>query len=179
VLFVGSGFRRKGLERLLVAWALPEMQDVYLLVVGDDARIGYYKGRAKALAGDRIIFAGRQEAVERYYGAADAVALPSIQEAFGNVVLEGLACGLPVIVARGVGAAEVLRGRLSDGIVENPDDPVELAEIIAAQLERAAESAYRDEARRLGEVFSWRSHFRRLETVLSEVRSAKQRERVS
>jgi UDP-glucose:(heptosyl)LPS alpha-1,3-glucosyltransferase len=179
VLFVGSGFRRKGLERLLAAWTLPKMQHAYLLVVGDDARIGYYKDRAKALAGDRIVFAGRQAAVERYYGAADAVALPSIQEAFGNVVLEGLACGLPVIVARGVGAAEILRGRLNDGIVENPDNPVELAETIVTQLERAAELAYRDEARRLGEVFSWRSHFRRLEAVLSETRSAKQCERVS
>jgi UDP-glucose:(heptosyl)LPS alpha-1,3-glucosyltransferase len=179
VLFVGNGFRRKGLERLLEAWALPKMGETYLLVVGDDARMGYYKARAKTLAHGRIIFVGRREAVERYYGAADVVALPSIQEAFGNVVLEGLACGLPAIVARDVGAAEVLSGGLGGGIVENPDDPVELAETIAAQLKGAAESAYRDEARRLGEAFSWRSHFRRLEDVLSEVRSAKQRERVS
>jgi UDP-glucose:(heptosyl)LPS alpha-1,3-glucosyltransferase len=141
--------------------------------------MGQYQARAKAVAGERIVFAGRQDAVERYYGAADVVALPSIQEAFGNVVLEGLACGLPVIVTRGVGAAEVLRGGLAQGVVDNPDDPAELTQKIAAQLRRSTAAACREQARRLGESYSWRNHFHKLESVLMEVRAAKQRERVS
>jgi UDP-glucose:(heptosyl)LPS alpha-1,3-glucosyltransferase len=179
VLFVGSGFRRKGLDRLLAVWNAPEMHNAYLMVVGEDARMGQYLARAKAVAGERIVFAGRQEAVERYYGAADVVALPSIQEAFGNVVLEGLACGLPVIVTRGVGAAEVLRGSLAQGVVQNPDDPAELAQKISAQLRRSKEPACVKEARQLGEGFSWHNHFRKLESLLMEVRAAKQRESVS
>jgi glycosyltransferase involved in cell wall biosynthesis len=39
----------------------------------------------------RILFTGRQEDIENYYAAADVVALPALQEAFGNVVLEALA----------------------------------------------------------------------------------------
>ena len=179
VAFVGSGFRRKGLDRLLAIWNSPGLRDAYLVVVGEDARIDQYRARAKASAGERVIFTGRQEAVERFYGAADVVALPSIQEAFGNVVLEGLACGLPVVVTRGVGAAEVLRENLAQGIVNDPDAPSQLAEKITAQLRWSKEPSYRKEARKLGEDYSWRNHFHKLEAVLLEARAVKQSERVS
>jgi UDP-glucose:(heptosyl)LPS alpha-1,3-glucosyltransferase len=178
VLFVGSGFRRKGLDRLLDIWNRPELHNAYLLVVGEDANIGRYRARAKTAAAGRIVFAGRQEAVERYYGAADVVALPSIQEAFGNVVLEGLACGLPVVVARGAGAAEVLEGDAAHGIVDEPDVPDELTGKIIAQLGRSAEPHYREQIRTMAEGYSWRSHFSKLEAQLLEVWSAKQSERV-
>jgi UDP-glucose:(heptosyl)LPS alpha-1,3-glucosyltransferase len=179
VLFVGSGFRRKGLDRLLSIWGAPELRNAYLLIVGEDTRIAQYRARAHAIAGERIVFAGRQEAVERYFGAADVVALPSIQEAFGNVVLEGLASGTPVVVTCGVGAAEVLRGGLVEGIVKVADDGQELTHKIATQLKLSGVPAYREEARRTGEDYSWRSHFRELEAALMEVRAAKQRDEAS
>ena len=179
VLFIGSGFLRKGLDRLLAIWNRPRMQNAYLLIVGEDASMARYRARAKVVAEDRIIFAGRQEAIERYYGAADVVALPAIQEAFGNVILEGLACGLPVVVSRGAGACEVLQRDAAHGIVEDPDDPDELTERIAAQLRRSAEPAYKEKIRSLAEGYSWRSHFRKLEAALVEVQSAKQSETVS
>jgi UDP-glucose:(heptosyl)LPS alpha-1,3-glucosyltransferase len=179
VLFVGSGFRRKGLDRLLAIWNRPQLRQAYLLVVGEDASLGRYRAWAKTAGGGRIIFAGRQQAVERYYGAADVLALPSVQEAFGNVVLEGLACGLPVVVARAAGAAEVLRGDAARGIVDNPDAPGELTEKITAQLDRSAEPRHREELRKAVENYSWRSHFAKLEATLLEVWSEKKRERAS
>ena len=150
VAFVGSGFRRKGLDRLLAIWDSPDLRDAYLLVVGEDARIDQYRARARASAGERVIFTGRQEAVEKFYGAADVVALPSIQEAFGNVVLEGLACGLPVVVTRGVGAAEVLRENLAQGIVNDPDAPSQLAEKITAQLRWSKDAVLQKESETIG-----------------------------
>jgi UDP-glucose:(heptosyl)LPS alpha-1,3-glucosyltransferase len=179
VLFVGSGFQRKGLDRLLAVWNAPELRGAYLLVVGEDARWRRYQTHAQAVAGDRIVFTGRQDAVERYYGAADVLALPSIQEAFGNVVLEALSCGLPAVVTRGVGAAEVLQGTLMQGVVDDPDDATELAHKISVQLQRSQEPHCREEARRLAETYSWHNHFRKLESVLTEVRAAKHGERVS
>jgi UDP-glucose:(heptosyl)LPS alpha-1,3-glucosyltransferase len=179
VLFVGSGFRRKGLDHLLAVWNSLRLQHVYLLVVGQDTRMRLYRERAKAIAGERIIFAGRQDAVEKYYGAADVVALPSIQEAFGNVVLEALASGIPVVVNRGVGAADILQGEMANGIVTAPDDPSELTERIIVQLRQARGLSSIREARGLSERYSWQNHFRELETVLREVRAAKQSERVS
>jgi len=176
VLFVGSGFRRKGLDRLLSVWNDPRLENACLLIVGDDARLSGYQSRAHALAGARIVFAGRQEDVENYYAAADMVALPSLQEAFGNVVLESLAAGLPVLVSREVGAAELLTGNLADGIVDRFDDREEIIGKLSDLLERAGDPSLAVEARRLAESFSWERHFRRLEALLFELCSGERRE---
>jgi len=179
VLFVGSGFRRKGLDLLLSVWSAPGLSNAYLLVLGDDARMNRYKGRARSLAGGRIVFAGRQEDVENYYAAADVVALPSLQEAFGNVVLESLAAGLPVLVSQETGAAELLTGNLAGGIVNRLDDREEMVGKLVRLLERAGDPSLAVEARRLAESFSWEQHFRRLEALLLEVCSRHRREALS
>ncbi len=168
VLFVGSGFKRKGLDRLLRVWDSPRFKGVYLLVVGEDQNQNYYRLLARKTNG-RVVFAGRQEKIEDYYGAADLLALPAFQEAFGNVVLEALASGLPVVVANTVGAAEVLAGELRRGILENPDDPLELEEKILTFLRRDGSSSVSQEARRLGENYSWKNHFRKVDDYLLEV----------
>ena len=168
VLFVGSGFRRKGLDRLLAVWKSSALEGVFLLVVGADARLNRYQDWAHAVAPGRIIFAGRQEDVENYYAAADLVALPALQEAFGNVVLEALASGLPVLVSREVGAAEVLQGALAQGIVNRADDPEELKTKLLSLLDTSNNGAWSAAARKLGEEYSWTNHFAKLEAVLSE-----------
>jgi glycosyltransferase involved in cell wall biosynthesis len=107
--------------------------------------------------------------VERYYGAADLVALPSVQEAFGNVVLEGLATGLPVVVSNAVGAAEILTDRLSQGIVAHPEDPAELAVVLRSMLEGGRNAEWCGMARKLGEQHSWSNHFAKLDRWLKEI----------
>lgn len=179
VLFVGNGFRRKGLDFLLSVWSAPALSHAYLLVVGDDARLSAYKERARSVAGQRIVFAGRQDEVENYYGTADLVALPSLQEAFGNVVLESLAAGLPVLVSRQAGAAELLTGDLGEGIVERIDDREELVAKLERLLKRGADRSLAAQARALGEKFSWEQHFRQLESLLLEVRNSGRRGKIS
>lgn len=178
-LFVGSGFRRKGLDYLLAVWAAPALRNAYLLIVGDDARIGRYKSRARALAGARIVFAGRREDVENYYAAADIVTLPSLQEAFGNVVLESLASGLAIVVSREAGAAELLSGKLAEGIVNRLDDREQLTGKLVALLEQSADPSGAAEARALAEEYSWENHFRQLEALLLEIVNVDRRETLS
>lgn len=172
VLFVGSGFRRKGLDRLISIWHLPALASAYLLVVGRDARLGWYQKWAESVAPGRIIFAGPQHEIEEYYGAADVLALPSLQEAFGNVVLEALASGLPVLVSRTAGAAEILNGRLAAGIVERPNDGAELSARLLSLLAMAGDEAARQEARKIGESYSWQRHFQGLDLLLRGVRAS-------
>lgn len=169
VLFVGSGFARKGLDRLIAIWDRPSLRETYLMVAGEDGRIGHYKSWAQSVAGDRIVFVGRQDDIENYYASADLVALPALQEAFGNVVLESLASGLAVVVSREVGAGAVLSGRLRQGVVDNAGDPDRLETGILTLLDQAADPELREAARRLGEQYSWGSHFCRLEALLNEV----------
>lgn len=170
VLFVGSGFQRKGLDRLIELWRDRRFAEIYLLVVGHDARLARYQAMAEAVAPGRIIFTGRQESIERYYGAADVVALPALQEAFGNVVLEALAAGVPVLVSARVGAAPLLIGALAAGIVERADDPAALAQGLLALLEKSQSPELRQEARAVGVAHSWEEHFKKLEALLFDAR---------
>jgi UDP-glucose:(heptosyl)LPS alpha-1,3-glucosyltransferase len=169
VLFVGSGFRRKGLDRLLRAWSSPQMKDTYLVVVGDDAQRGRYEALAEEQAKNKIIFVGRRDDVESYYAAADLLALPAVQEAFGNVVLEALAAGLPVVVSETAGASEILKGRPAEGIVAHPEDRKELAAKLVAMLDRGRNADFSLEARKLAEGYSWCNHFKRLDGLLNEI----------
>jgi UDP-glucose:(heptosyl)LPS alpha-1,3-glucosyltransferase len=169
VLFVGSGFRRKGLDRLLTIWQPPGPGKIFLMVVGTDPALSRYRASVRSTPQDRVVFTGPQDHVERFYGAADLLVLPSVQEAFGNVVLEALASGLPVVVSRTAGAAEILTGGLLEGVLDKPDDPTELERKITAFLERAGQPETGAEARRLAEAYSWKNHFKKLEACLLQV----------
>jgi len=169
VLFVGSGFRRKGLDRLIRAWQAPALKKVYLIVVGEDARINRYRALAKRLGVGRIVFVGRQSEIEKYYGAADVLALPAVQEAFGNVILEGLAAGVPVVASKRVGAAELLSGSIAGEVIQQAENSAELESKLVAMLERSRRPATRIAARELGKRYSWEQHFRALEEYLLRV----------
>lgn len=165
VLFVGTGFRRKGLDRLLRLWDLPELKDVYLVIVGNDARLPYYRRRWRR---SEILFVGAQQAVEDYFGAADLFVLPSVQEAFGNVALEALACGVPVITVQGVGAVDKLDGPLREGILLDPDDLDELKRKIVQLLDPHSWPLLSREARRVAEKYSWDDYLEEIEKCLCE-----------
>jgi glycosyltransferase involved in cell wall biosynthesis len=113
-----------------------------------------------------VIFAGPQDKVENYYACADLLVLPAIQEAFGNVVLEALASGLPVVTVAGVGAMDRVNGALSEGILSNPDDPQELKTKILQMLNRGRWSLLAQEARQTAERFTWDNYLDRLEQML-------------
>ena len=166
VLFVGSGFRRKGLERLLRLWRNDEMTGIYLVIVGNDANLSTYQKQFASRPD--IIFTGPRPDVEDFYGAADLLALVSVQEGFGNVVLEAFAAGLPVVLVAGVGAAEVVEGDLRQGIVNNPDDPIELKSKILTMLDPVRWEILSGKAREIAEKYTWSAYLDGVEKALSE-----------
>jgi glycosyltransferase involved in cell wall biosynthesis len=99
--------------------------------------------------------------------AADAVCVPSRQEAFGNVVLEAAAAGVPAVVSRRAGAAELLDGPLATLVVD-PEDTAALAAALARALGPEGPALGRA-ARARAEAFPWETHLDRVETFLSEV----------
>lgn len=115
LLFVGHDFRRKGLEYIIRA--LPAIDKrVNLLVAGRD-NPEVYKKTAKSLnVEDRIVFAGPVKEMEKVYAASDIFVFPTMYDAFGNVGLEAMACGLPVITSGYSGFSELVENR-SNGIV--------------------------------------------------------------
>jgi len=150
ILFVGSDFKRKGLRYLIEA--IESMDSpVRLMVVGR----GSYKGRA---GDDRVIFCGPKGDVHKYYAASDIFVFPSIYEPFGNVHLEALASGLPVITTRQTGASEIIEDGRQGFIIDNPQDTETLAKKISLLIEPERRREMGIEARRLAERFSIESH---------------------
>jgi UDP-glucose:(heptosyl)LPS alpha-1,3-glucosyltransferase len=133
LLFVGSGYARKGLKFILSS--LPRLEkNVKLLVVGKD-RMGPYQAMAEKLhITGRVHFLGPQKDVENFYAAGDLFVLPSIYEPCSNACLEALACGLPVVTSKMNGVSEMIREGKNGLIIENPENPSEMVEILHQAL---------------------------------------------
>ena len=109
LLFVGSGFERKGVARLVAALAAMPVPDAYVVVVGRDKSERQCRALARRLGvAERVHFAGGQQDVRPWYGLADAFALPTLYDPFPNAALEALACGLPIVTSTQSGAAELV-----------------------------------------------------------------------
>jgi UDP-glucose:(heptosyl)LPS alpha-1,3-glucosyltransferase len=168
---IGSGFRRKGFDILLRLWREAPPPGTVLVLVGGDERLGRYRREAASLAG-RVVVAGPRSDVEAVLAAADVVCLPSRQEAFGNVVLEACAAGVPVVTSRRAGAAELLEGSLAALIVDEPEDRPALAAALARALGPEAPALARA-ARARAEALPWDAHLQRVEAFLAEVAGAR------
>lgn len=126
VAFVGSGFERKGLGPLMEAVAALGARDVHLLVAGKGRAEIYRRLEARLGLLNSVTWIAPRPDVERLYAAADAVALPARYEPFGNVHLEALASGVPVLTSALTGGAEVVRDGVS-GAVSASLEPSDIA----------------------------------------------------
>ena len=122
LLYVGRLASEKRVDWLYpVLQALPEAR---LALVGD----GPIRPALEELfAGTRTVFTGylKGKALASAYASADIFCFPSPTETFGNVVLEAMASGLPVIVPRAGGPVDhVINDR--NGFLFEPDDPEDL-----------------------------------------------------
>lgn len=138
-LFVGSGFARKGLDTAIDALAFAGFAGFRLAVVGRDREAARYAARAeRAGLGERVRFLGAREDVRPLYAAADCLVLPTRYDPFPNTVLEALAMGLPAIVSRRCGAAEIVQPGVNGWVCEADDVPG------LARLMHDADRAMRD-----------------------------------
>ncbi|MDE0661754.1 MAG: glycosyltransferase [Gammaproteobacteria bacterium] len=112
LLFVGSGFVKKGLDRLLVGVAaLPAAirKRVRLFVVGDDKAARFQRLARRLGVARRVRFVGGRDDVAAWLQGADAFALPAYDEAAGMVILEAAIAGVPVLTTANCGYATILR----------------------------------------------------------------------
>lgn len=143
-LFVGSGFWRKGLDAAIGALARCADRHIILLVAGRDqraVRVRYARQAHDAGLGDKVRFLGGRADMRSLYAAADCFVLPTRYDPLPGAALEALAMGLPAIVGRRSGAAEVLRP--GSGWICDPGDIDGLAQMMreAARVAREPDSA--------------------------------------
>ncbi|MCD6430994.1 MAG: glycosyltransferase family 4 protein, partial [Deltaproteobacteria bacterium] len=142
VLMIGSGFKRKGVDRALNAMqALPEelCQKSRLLVVGDD-NLEYYRklARRQGLA-ERVIFTGGRTDVLRFLAAADLFLHPAYQENTGGVLIEALAAGLPVLVTSVCGYSVHIERARAGKLVASPFAQQQLDRLLFEMLDSVSQ----------------------------------------
>jgi UDP-glucose:(heptosyl)LPS alpha-1,3-glucosyltransferase len=122
LLFVGSGWERKGLRFVLRAFHRLKAPRVKLLVVG--------KGKPPLARPDGCIFAGPMSDVENAFAAADLLVFLPIYEPSSNVVAEALVSDLPVITSSLNGASEIITPRKNGTVIADPRDTDAVVEAI-------------------------------------------------
>ena len=135
LLSVGSLKPVKNHALLLQAFALLPQPGARLMIVGQGQNEAKLKERARQLGLEgRVIFAGFHADPAPFYATADVFVLSSDHEGFGNVIVEALSFGLPVVSTDcPSGPAEILgRGRWGQ-LVPVGDAPA-LAHAMAAAL---------------------------------------------
>jgi UDP-glucose:(heptosyl)LPS alpha-1,3-glucosyltransferase len=120
LLYVGSGFQRKGVREFLQIVAKLQMPNIKAFVVGKEKNIEYYQQLAIELKIDsQVIFTGPREDVNDFYTISDIFIFPTHYEPFGNVILEAMNFKNAVFTTRQNGASEILDDFF---IMDKPDD---------------------------------------------------------
>lgn len=109
-LFIGNGYKRKGLIPLLKALKALSFRDFHLSVLGKDKNISDFIAFSQELGlQDHVSFFGPRSDVRQFYQIADALVIPSFYDPFANVTVEALAMGLYVVSSPFNGGHEVLK----------------------------------------------------------------------
>jgi UDP-glucose:(heptosyl)LPS alpha-1,3-glucosyltransferase len=176
VLFLGTGYRRKGLHVALQAFARAASTDARMMVVGGDASEREYRRLARSLGiVDRVVFCGATSEPERYYAASDLFVFPTRYEPFGNVCVEAMAAGLPVITTAVNGATEVFPEEARGLVVEDPDDVEGFAARMKALLSDPAKAARLGAvSRRAAEALTVKANGQRVEAIYRAVMKEKE-----
>lgn len=144
--------------------------EVGLILLGDGPlRPVWERTAADEVAAGRVHFAGqvRHDEIPDWLNAADALVLPSLREGLPTVILEALACGLPVVATDVGGVRDVIDGN-GAGRVVPPGSPQLLAEEMLEVMKKPVDSR---EIRQKVVRFAWEAFTRSLARAYAFARS--------
>jgi UDP-glucose:(heptosyl)LPS alpha-1,3-glucosyltransferase len=121
LLYVGSGFRRKGVAAAIRAAArLSVPFRLFIVGKGNAAR---FRRLAQHLGiHERVVFTGPRSDAEMFYQGCDIFVFPTLYDPFSNATLEAMAHGLSVITSRYNGVAELIRQGDNGFVIQDPLD---------------------------------------------------------
>jgi glycosyltransferase involved in cell wall biosynthesis len=170
-IFVGLVNARKGIPLILDAWRKLKTDHAEFWVVGGASK--QTAARLSGLRGLRYFGAVPHQEVASRMQQCDVFVFPSYFEGFGLVLLEAMACGLPVITTTNtVGPDVISEGQ--DGWVVAPGDLPALIEKMQYCLDRPSEVREMGaRARKTAERFAWSDYGDRWIEILAEVCNAR------
>jgi UDP-glucose:(heptosyl)LPS alpha-1,3-glucosyltransferase len=125
IVFIANELDRKGYPALLRT--VESMADPRLCIL--------VAGRMAPAPHPLVKYVGSTSQVARYYAAADVFALPTLYEAWGLVIIEAMATGLPVLTSRLAGASVAIREGATGNLLDNPADESEIARKLRPLIE--------------------------------------------
>lgn len=174
LLFVGTGFRRKGLDTLIAA--LQELvgeAPLRLLVVGKGNEAAFRREVRRRSLEEKVWFLGARRDLPELYAMSDIFVLPTRYEPFGTACLEAWATGLPVVVSRMSGACEVMTPGDHGAILEDPESAAELASRIRPFLSAEERARVAPLARELACRHTIQANIDRTLAIYAEIARAK------
>ena len=125
-LFLGNGFRRKGLTTAVKAFhQVAAPSDRFVIVGGRDSYAARYLRPLRKLLGDQMVFVGSTQTPELEFVGADATVMPTRYDSAANTTIESMACGVPVVTSVYDGNAELITDKRL--VVGDPRDVREVA----------------------------------------------------
>lgn len=182
-LFAAMNYRLKGLDPLLHSVRClvnrPEFagqQPPFRLLVAGNPDSDHYQKMARRLGiRHQVVFVGHCPDMRNAYFAADFLVHPTFYDPCSLVVLEALACSMPVITTRANGASELL-GPLREGyVIDDPHDHESLAWAMAQMLDDRRRLASSEASRRIAEQWTFDHHYQQMLGVFAEVAQRKAR----
>lgn len=153
-MFLYVGHLRKGARQCIEA--LAQLDRGMLLCVSSSDSEAYRRFAVKCGLEGRVIFRQHTESVERAFGAADALLLPTPYDSFAMVVSEAMACGLPVVVSQEAGVVELIEHGRNGLILRDFTSTAELTRHMRALSgDRPMAAALGRAARKTVETMTW------------------------
>jgi glycosyltransferase involved in cell wall biosynthesis len=170
VLGLGRTIRRKGFDLLIEAAGSGQWDARWKLVIAGTGReLESLQAQARPL-GTRVVFTGLVEGADKRWLLQHCgfLAAPSREESFGNVALEAMACGKPVIASQASGFAEIVSPG-ENGLLTKVEDVGALAGAIS-QYQAASLDLLGEAALRTARQFSWKVIAQRYCDLVKELR---------
>ncbi|MCX5706530.1 MAG: glycosyltransferase family 4 protein [Candidatus Omnitrophica bacterium] len=170
-IFVGQIGLRKGVHYLLLAWEELGLSGAELLLIGsNDFPKGWFSRQKKNC---RWVGHVPHILLNQYYSQADVFVFPSLVEGFGQVILEAMACGLPVITTPNTAGPDIITEGI-DGFIVPIRDVSALKEKIRWCRTHPGELARMGKAaRRKAESLDWNLYRVRLTSKVQELLNTK------
>jgi glycosyltransferase involved in cell wall biosynthesis len=159
IIFVGRGYRKKGLDVLLSACLLLKQRNYpfKLLIAGlKEKLLDRWQLNTFNLSSD-VHYLGFVNDMEKVYQAGSIIASPSRIEPFGMAVLQAMSYGLVPVVSRIAGVSELLQNDTDALVIENHLDSEELADKLAFLLDQPQQlQAMSRAAQAKAQTISWK-----------------------
>jgi UDP-glucose:(heptosyl)LPS alpha-1,3-glucosyltransferase len=167
VLFVGSGFKRKGVKEFLQIISKLKTKDIKAFIIGKEKNLKYYQNLSKELnIGSQVVFTGPREDVDDFYTISDIFLFPTHYDPFSNVVLEAMNFENAVFTTSRNGASEILN---DDFVMADPYDIKVISHIDNLLCDNLALKTVKTKNKEKSELFSINNNLSQTVAVINSI----------